>query len=72
MNNNLELIEKAAEIFDLCVEIEKSNSQMSKLIDNTKKHSPELLQLQDELFSKRLLLKKLEEEYETIKEECKK
>ena len=70
MKKKLELIEKAAEIFDVCVDIEKTNSQMTELIDNTKNHNPELVKLQDELFSKRLHLQKLENEYSNIKEEC--
>ena len=69
MNKKLNLVEKAVEIFGLSVEIEKLNSTLCEMLYGEKRDNEELLKKQDEIFKKRYQLKKLEEEFETIKKE---
>lgn len=69
MNKKLNLVEKAVEIFGLSVEIENLNSTLCEMLYGEKRDNEELLKKQDELFKKRYQLKKLEEEFETIKKE---
>ena len=67
MNNKLKLVEKAVEIFGVSVEVDRMNDKMTDLIFSDTPDNVQLTLLQDQLFEKRVELKKLEKEYEEIK-----